>query len=386
MRARLVTAVTAAVVALVPATLALGTAPAVAGGDPGGNNGTVKIAESNADETTANDPHVGCTFTIRWFGFDEGSDIVSAVSFASQAPTAAADISVDGPRYVSVGGDAAGGGTDLDGEQDYTLTFSGAAPQANQGYHVKVTVATPGSRGNDTKSKVVWVRPCETGTVPETPGTPETPETPAVPPFHWDWEYADPTCAGVTVAYPANIPEGQANDVNVRVETEHGQQTLNFHKNEGFWGGTTPFVLADHPQWHGGAAEYHITWVQVGGTNYHWQGDVGCLTDGDPGTSDVPVGMTTVDGFTSGTATVARGRSVAADVVTVAQAGDQDLSLQQWRTGSWATVRTIAAEGGTAKVTFPRLTRRGTYKFRLAVAGSEATTGDTTGVLTVRVR
>ncbi|MGZ4498017.1 MAG: hypothetical protein ACXVWZ_11100, partial [Nocardioides sp.] len=44
-------------------------------------------------------------------------------------------------------------------------------PQAQQGYHVKLTVATPRSKGNDTKTKVFWVAPCDTtGTGGDTTG------------------------------------------------------------------------------------------------------------------------------------------------------------------------------------------------------------------------
>ena len=57
-------------------------------GNPPGNNGTVKIA-GPGDEVghPSNNPHPGCTFYVEWFGFDEGADVVSTVTFASQAPT-----------------------------------------------------------------------------------------------------------------------------------------------------------------------------------------------------------------------------------------------------------------------------------------------------------
>lgn len=150
--------------------LVLGTGVAVAapGGkgpakDPGGNNGTVKIVGlGDADETPENNPHQGCDFRVQWYGFDQGDDIVSTVSFALQSPTAGEgySLAVTGPASVSVGGDAAGGSADLDGDEVYSLTFTGA-PQENQGYHVKLTVKTPGSKGNDTKSKVFWVEGCD---------------------------------------------------------------------------------------------------------------------------------------------------------------------------------------------------------------------------------
>jgi hypothetical protein len=129
-------------------------------GDPGGNNGTVKITPRAEDDgIPQNTPHVSCAFDIEWYGFDEGADVVSSVSFTMQAPTSDAGLSHTEPALVFVGGDPAGGGTDLDGEATYTLAFTGT-PDPQQGFHVKVTVRTPGSHGADTKQKVFWVSPC----------------------------------------------------------------------------------------------------------------------------------------------------------------------------------------------------------------------------------
>lgn len=134
-------------------------------GDPAGNNGTVKIAPlGEMDGIPNNSPHPGCDFQIEWYGFDEGADIISTVTFAMQAPTKDAGLTVAGPSTVFVGGDPASGAgtaTGLDGTQAYSLSFDGA-PHPKQGYHVKLTVATPRSKGNDTKTKVFWVAPCET--------------------------------------------------------------------------------------------------------------------------------------------------------------------------------------------------------------------------------
>lgn len=137
---------------------------------PPGDNGTVKIAgPDDAVGHPSNNPHPGCTFFVEWFGFDAGEDVISTVTIAPQAPTSDASVSSTGPGQVFVGADDAGGGTDLDGRETYSLTFSGSAPQPQQGYHVKVTVATPHSRGDDTKTKVFWVKPCGTQTPPTTP-------------------------------------------------------------------------------------------------------------------------------------------------------------------------------------------------------------------------
>jgi hypothetical protein len=130
-------------------------------GDPAGNNGTVKItAHAEDDGVPQNTPHVSCVFDIEWYGLDEGDDIVSTVEFTMKAPTRDVGLSGTEPSRVFVGGDPAGGGKDFDGEATYTLAFAGA-PDTEQGYHVKVTVHTPGSKGADTKHKVFWVSPCD---------------------------------------------------------------------------------------------------------------------------------------------------------------------------------------------------------------------------------
>ena len=133
-------------------------------GDPAGNNGTVKIAAlGDLDSIPNNTPHPGCTFQVEWYGFDEGQDVVSTVTFEAWSPTRDTVIGGTSPSQVFVGGDpASGAGTEtgLDGRQAYTLTFDGE-PHPKQGYHVKLTVQTPYSQGNDTKSKVFWVAPCE---------------------------------------------------------------------------------------------------------------------------------------------------------------------------------------------------------------------------------
>ena len=405
MRARLVSlAAVVATATMVPALMLVGAQPAAAGG--AGNKGSLKVSEVGGAADESNDPHVGCTFDLQWYGFQRSD---ATVSFASQAPTKTAVITkTAGPDTVSLG--AAASGSVLNTTRTYTLKFTGADPQANQGYHVKVTTKASGANGAESKYKVFWVTCDRADAPPVTPPVDNPPvdnppvDNPPVdnPPadnpgsFDWNWTYDDPTCDGVTVDYPSDIPEGQANDVNVRVETDHGTQTLNFHNNEGTWSGLQDFNLVDHPQWDAGTKAYAITWVQVGGTNYHWQGDVSCTTDGDPSTTDAPKLATDVTSFRTGTVTVNQGSAVAADSVVVKGAGEQDLQLERWisdsargagATGHWATIRTIpTAADGSARVTFPRLTQKGVYQFRLAVAGSEVATGDTTGTLTVRVR
>src|SRR6478752_417851 len=78
--------------------------------DPSGNNGTIKIDRlGEMDRIPNNVPHPGCTFQVEWFGFDGGSDVLSTVDFAMQAPTRDVGLTVSGPSVVPVGGDAASG-------------------------------------------------------------------------------------------------------------------------------------------------------------------------------------------------------------------------------------------------------------------------------------
>ena len=145
--------------------------PGDGNGDPAGNNGTVTITPIGQDDgIPQNNPHVPCGFDIEWYGFDEGDDIISKVTLAMHAPTKDVGLTLGGPSEVFVGGDpATGAGTDtgFDGEATYYPTFDGE-PHPKQGYHVKLTVNTPGSQGADTKHKVFWVEPCEASTTPDT--------------------------------------------------------------------------------------------------------------------------------------------------------------------------------------------------------------------------
>lgn len=140
--------------------------------DPRGNNGVIKINnEVTPDSIPNNHPHVSCTFSVDFYNYDKGN-YNATVDFNLQAPTAGSDHTLSvktGNLHPFIGGDAAGGGTDLDASEKYTLGFTGT-PQAQQGYHVKVVVTAPGSQGSDKKQKVFWVEPCAT-TTPTTSGT-----------------------------------------------------------------------------------------------------------------------------------------------------------------------------------------------------------------------
>jgi hypothetical protein len=159
------------------AILLVGCAPLLVGlasaaSNPGGNNGTVKIHETELDSDPHNQPHVGCPFTVAFFGFDTGD--VAQVEFTAWAPTGkGTSLLTD---TVSIGADDNSGGgssTGFDGEKSYTLDFDGIVPQEQQGFHVKLQV-TVDSQGSKTpkfnKYKVFWAAGCETSTTTTTVG------------------------------------------------------------------------------------------------------------------------------------------------------------------------------------------------------------------------
>lgn len=162
--------------------------------NPAGNNGFVKVNEEVVpDGIPQNDPHVSCTFNVEFYNYDANAGYYADVVFELQNPTAGAgySIHVTGNTHPFIGADSAGGGNDLDARETYKLTFTGT-PQANQGFHVKLTIHADGSKGADVKHKVFWVKPCEAPTSDSghvlgdaasttTPATPQT-KSPAVLP------------------------------------------------------------------------------------------------------------------------------------------------------------------------------------------------------------
>ncbi|HSX43691.1 MAG TPA: hypothetical protein VLE69_00105 [Candidatus Saccharimonadales bacterium] len=136
-------------------------------GNPPGNNGTIKMDGSDLDSNAKdNDPHLACNLTVQWFGFDVGSR-TSTVEFVTQPPTPTGSENLLLTKDSTFTGQ--GSGNIMDYSETYNLSsqLSGYTPQAQQGYHIKVTVATDGSQGNDTKSKVFWIEPCVTAVSPD---------------------------------------------------------------------------------------------------------------------------------------------------------------------------------------------------------------------------
>lgn len=135
-------------------------AGAALAGNPPGNNGSVKIDGMPFEQSQGNEPHAGCAFTVDFFGFDEGA-LSGTATFELQSPTGNGFLQADS---TFIGGDPAGGGTDLDGTLSVDLSAaiaaSGATEQPNQGFHVRLTVDAQGSIGASTKHKTFWVSDC----------------------------------------------------------------------------------------------------------------------------------------------------------------------------------------------------------------------------------
>lgn len=140
------------------------TASIASAADPRGNNGTVKVDGVEVDRrANANEPHVGCDFSVEWYGFDENA--VSTVTFETQAPTGTRVLLNDVVQLD--GDDSSGGGSPegWDGAASYRLSFdpSQDSLQPNQGYHISMTITTTGASGSDVKHKTFWVTGCDGG-------------------------------------------------------------------------------------------------------------------------------------------------------------------------------------------------------------------------------
>jgi hypothetical protein len=152
--------------------LAVMAGPAAAQQGPPGNNGTVKIDGVAFDDHPNNEPHVGCTFQVDFYDYDEG-DLQATVLFEAWPPTGSGqDLLSD---ELDIGEDPNGGGTDLDASGTYDLSdaLAGFTP-SQQGFHVKLTVHAEGSQGADVKHKVFWVSGCETPTTSSSTSTSST--------------------------------------------------------------------------------------------------------------------------------------------------------------------------------------------------------------------
>src|ERR1044072_3633050 len=94
---------------------------------PPRNNGPVKIDGIDFDDLPNNEPHVGCTFQVDFYGFDQG-DLDAHVSFDAQPPSGTNPVPFTGDADPFIGeDDASGGGSTagLDASETYTLNVAG---------------------------------------------------------------------------------------------------------------------------------------------------------------------------------------------------------------------------------------------------------------------
>ena len=213
-------------------------------------------------------------------------------------------------------------------------------------------------------------------------GTPEPP-TGGGGGFDYNWEYEGPTCDTFTVSYPADIPQGQANDVNIRFVRPDGSKfTLNFHNNEGYWSGNTSFDYRKHPQWPAGLTEWTVEWTQVGGTNYHWEGNrTGVLQpDGSA------IEKTSIERWDTVAVTVRKGTAVPNDAIVVRSQGTSPVLLEKLVGGTWTYISTVTVnDQGGATVKFPVEEQKGQFQYRVRIAPTDGSTGSTTPVKQVNV-
>ena len=107
----------------------------------------VKVDARPFDDAPDNEPHVGCTFQIDFYGYDEG-DLEARYLLELHSPTGSGTL-LTGTKPI--GEDPAGGGTDLDASATIYLEDEvaawGAEPHPKQGYHVKLTVEAEAPSG-----------------------------------------------------------------------------------------------------------------------------------------------------------------------------------------------------------------------------------------------
>jgi len=174
--------------------------------NPPGNNGTIKVDGEAFDDAPDNEPHVGCTFQIDFYGYDEG-DLNADVTFTAYPPTP-----TGGPGAVLLTDevfigedDNSGGGSEagLDASETYTLDLSGIQPHPVQGYHVELTINAEGSQGADVKHKVFWVTGC--GSTPTPTPTPSDTPTPTESPTPSETPSDTPTPSTSSTGAPAEV-------------------------------------------------------------------------------------------------------------------------------------------------------------------------------------
>ena len=111
------------------------------------------------------------------------------------------------------------------------------------------------------------------------------PSTEPPPPFDWNWQYSSPTCEGVTIAFPVNLPASQQGVMEVNAlggsisgmlyKLEGGAYSAKYPKGHA---GKTVFIPWSEfrnnqiPE----SGTWTLTQLRVHGTNYQWTGQLTC--------------------------------------------------------------------------------------------------------------
>jgi hypothetical protein len=187
--------------------------------NPPGNNGTIKIDGTPFDDAPNNEPHVGCTFQVDFYGFDEG-DLFANVTFEAHPPTGPVQVLLTDTVFIGED-DNSGGGSQagLDASETYTLDFDGIEPHPNQGFHVKLTIHADGSQGADTKHKVFWVTGCPPGTTTTTSTTTSTTSTTTTLPT--TTTVPTTTSESTTTTQPGSSTSGSTTSTSEPTTTTH---------------------------------------------------------------------------------------------------------------------------------------------------------------------
>ncbi len=190
-----------------------GVAPA--GPNPPGNNGTVKLDDVVFDDQPNNEPHVGCTFQVDFYGFDQG-ELFADVTFEAHPPTGPVVVLLTDSVFIGED-DNSGGGSEpgLDASETYTLDLSGIEPHPVQGWHVKLTINADGSQGADVKHKVFWVSGCDSPPTTSTTSTTAAHDRP-------------PTTVPPTTMPPTTVPPTTSTTEKPTTTTTHPTTTTTY--------------------------------------------------------------------------------------------------------------------------------------------------------------
>ncbi|GAA4995006.1 hypothetical protein [Actinopolymorpha pittospori] len=145
---------------------------------PPGANGFVQIDGDPVDSGPSNEPHVGCRFSVQFFGFDAGTN-TAVVGFEAMPPSGNMTPvqPTTGRTTFTFEGQTPPGNT-LNHTEAYELDTTGLEPNNQGEVHVRLDVLVTDDSGDEAfhKFKVFWTEQCPPVPSPSpTPGPTEFP-------------------------------------------------------------------------------------------------------------------------------------------------------------------------------------------------------------------